>query len=53
MIIKGYFVIKIFFSEVVNIVVEYYISFMIDCNMCFVMLIMSVVGGMDIEEVVC
>lgn len=49
--IKEYVVEKIILTEAVNIVSEFYISFVIDRNTKSVILIMSAEGGMDIEDV--
>jgi len=49
--IKDYIVDKIIITEAVNIVSEFYISFVIDRNTKSVILIMSAEGGMDIEDV--
>lgn len=51
MSIKGFPVRKIIISEAITIVSEYYVSFVIDRNRRSVILMMSVEGGMDIEEV--
>lgn len=49
--IKDYIVDKIIITEAVNIVSEFYMSFVIDRNTKSVILIMSAEGGMDIEDV--
>lgn len=51
MLIKRLPVTKVIVSEAVAIVSEYYVSFAIDRNTRSVILMMSVEGGMDIEEV--
>lgn len=49
--IKEHVVKKIIVSEAVNILTEYYVSFVIDRNTRSVLLMMSPDGGMDIEAV--